>query len=34
MACTVAVEDTIVSHYTNQIRTIIEEGKVRRKKEK
>jgi len=33
MACTVAVEDTIVSHYTNQIRTIIEEGKEDKYKE-
>ena len=27
MACTVAVEDTIVTHYTDQIREIIEQGK-------
>ena len=27
MACTVAVEDTIVTHYTDQIREIVEQGK-------
>ena len=27
MACTVAVEDTIVTHYTDQIREIIDQGK-------
>ena len=33
MACTVAVEDTIVVHYTDQIREIIDKGKEEEYKE-
>jgi len=33
MACTVAVEDTIVTHYTDQIREIIDQGKEEEYKE-